>query len=232
MQYEDFNALHLRVLQPQGVERFGVDAILLADFAARNLHKGDRLLDLGTGNGIVALLLLARGIASASGVEIFPPAAEAARENARINSLALDVFQGDLRDSLPFPEKSFDLVTSNPPFFHAGVESPAAGRGFARSDRSCSFRDVSRTAVRYLKNGGRFFAVYRPERLTDALCAMREEGLEPKRLRLAAHNPEKQPFLILIEGKKGAKPGLVFEPLLTLDSAEMQDIFAARHYAM
>ena len=113
MRYEEFKALRLRVLQPEGVERFGIDAILLADFASRRLHKSDRLLDLGTGSGIVALLLLARGISYAAGVEIYPPAAEAARENARINSLPLEVFSGDLREELPFPEKSFDLAVAN-----------------------------------------------------------------------------------------------------------------------
>ena len=71
MRYEEFKALRLRVLQPEGVERFGIDAILLADFASRRLHKSDRLLDLGTGSGIVALLLLARGISYAAGVEIY-----------------------------------------------------------------------------------------------------------------------------------------------------------------
>ena len=231
MHYEDFIALGLRVLLPEGVERFGTDAILLADFASRRLHKGDRLLDLGTGSGIVALLLLARGISCASGVEIYPPAAEAARENARINSLPLEVFQGDLRNALPFPEKSFDLATANPPYFSAGADSPAPGRAFARSDRTCSFRDAARTAARYLKNGGRFYAVYRPERLADAMVAMRGEGLEPKRLRPVAHKAGKAPFLILIEGKKGARPGLIFDPLLTADSSEMQEIYAVRHFA-
>ena len=232
MRYEEFKALRLRVLQPEGVERFGIDAILLAVFASRRIHKSDRLLDLGTGSGIVALLLLARGISYAAGVEIYPPAAEAARENARINSLPLEVFSGDLREELPFPEKSFDLAVANPPFFPAGSESPLPGRTLARSDRTCSFRDVTRAASRRLKNGGRFYAVYRPERLTDALCAMREEGIEPKRLRPAAHDAGKAPFLILIEGKKGAKPGLIFDPLLTLDGDEMREICAVRHFAM
>lgn len=231
MHYEDFSSLGLRIMQPDSVERFGIDAILLADFASRKLHKRDRLLDLGTGSGIVALLILARGISHASGVELYPPAAETARENARINSLPLEVFQGDLREPLPFPEKSFDLVTANPPFFPAGAESPLPGRTLARSDRSCSFRDVTRAASRHLAAGGRFFAAWRPERLTDALSAMREDGLEPKRLRPVSHSKEKAPFLVLLEGKKGARPGLVFEPLLTADSPEMKEIYAVRRFA-
>ena len=231
MRTEEFASLHLTVLQPDGVERFGADAILLSDFASARLRARDRLLDLGTGNGIVALLLLARGISYAAGIEIYPPAAEAARENARINSLPLEVIEGDLREPLPFPPGSFDLVTVNPPYFPAGVESPLPGRKLARSDESCTFRDAARAASFALSGGGRFYAVYRPERLCDALFAMRAEGLEPKRLRPVAHDAGKAPFLTLLEGRKGARPGLTFEPLLTMDSPEMREIYSGRYSA-
>ena len=231
MHWEEFSFLGLRVCQPAGVERFGVDAILLSDFAARHLRRRDRVMDLCTGGGIVLLLLAARGCAYAAGVELYPPAAEAARENARINSLQAEIVTGDLRAPLPFPAGSFDLVTVNPPYFPAGRESPRPSRRLARSDQSCSFADAALTGARLLVPGGRFCAVYRPERLTDALVAMRSAGVEPKRLRFVSHDRTKPPFLFLIEGKKGARPGVIQEPLLTLDSPELSEIYAGRYHA-
>ena len=227
---EDLGVFGLRFIQPEGVEKFGTDSILLSDFAARRLRASTRVVDLCAGSGIIALLLAARRPEYTAAVELQPAAAEAARRNAALNSLSIDVICADINTS-PLPAGAFDLVTCNPPYFPENSrKSPDELRRQARFDDTCTFGDVARAAARLLKTGGIFTAVYRPERLVDALSAMREASLEPKALRFVAHNEKKAPFAVLLEGKKGAHPGLIIEPLLTMQSEEAAEIYKGRTY--
>lgn len=226
---EQLGVFGLRILQPDGVEKFGTDAILLADFAARLLRPSSRVTDLCTGSGIIALLLAARSPAYTAAVEIDPRAAAAAEKNASINNLSIEVVCADIRSN-PLPAGSMDLITCNPPYYtETSQVSPVITRRMARSDYSCSFSDAAKAASRLLRFGGTFCAVYRPERLTDAICAMRATSLEPKCLRLVAHDEAKPPFAVLLEGKKGAHPGLKIMPLLMMQSAEAAEIYAGRY---
>lgn len=219
-----------------GAFPLGMDAVVLADFAARRLSRGMALCDLGCGSGAVALLLLEKEpTASAVGVELDGAAALAARQNLSANGWEDrgSIIAGDLRDHRgSLARGAFSLAVSNPPYFPAGSGGVAAGaRGAARSETDCTLADLCAAAAWGLRPGGSFCLVHRPERLTDLLCALRSAGLEPKRARLVQHGPDFAPSLVLVEGRRGGKPGLDIEKPLILkdrdggDSAELRRIY-------
>lgn len=206
--------------------RFGTDAFLLEHFAA--VRGIDTVCDLCAGCGIVGLLMLRRECPprSVAAVEIAPGAVELMRQSAAASSLsAFTPVEGDLREiSALLPTHSFRLVTCNPPYFPegSGYLCPENSRRRARHEQreSCTVGEVCAAAAWLLQYGGRFCLCQRPERLTDVLLAMRQNGLEPKRLRWVQQRPEKAPWLFLAEGKAGAKPGLITEPPLIVENAD------------
>ena len=214
----------------------GTDSVLLSDFA-RGSGRIRRVADLGCGAGVLTVLLLQKFPASAAfGIEIQPGAAEACRENLALNGLSdrAEIRCGDLRERGDLPEAgSFDLVVSNPPYFASGsgYTAPEEHRAAARDERFCTLHDVCRAAAYLCRWGGSFAVVHRPERLSELLCAMTGCGLEPKRLRLVSPRADRAPSLVLVEGRRGGKPGLTIEPPLVLqdetgaDSAEIQRIY-------
>ena len=187
----------------KGVFPLGGDALALGEFAS--VKPGWRVCDLGTGS-VALLLLLARraeGLAL-TGVELDPLSARTARENLAANGLTGKIVTGDLR-TVPLPAGGFDLVISNPPYFPVG--SGKSG-GPARSEEFCSLAELCAAAGQLVKNGGRFALCHRPERLVDVLCALRSRGLEPKRLKLVSHSPDRPPALALVEAVRQGRPGL------------------------
>ena len=214
----------------------GTDSVLLADFA-RGSGKIRSVADLGCGAGVLTVLLLQKFPAStAFGIEIQPDAAEACRENLRLNALSerAEIRCGDLRERFDLSEAgSFDLVVSNPPYFAAGrgYSAPEEHRAAARDERFCTLGDVCRAAAWLCRWGGSFAVVHRPERLSELLCAMTASGVEPKRLRFVAPRAERAPSLVLVEGRRGGNPDLTIEPPLVLqddtgaDSKEIQRIY-------
>jgi tRNA1(Val) A37 N6-methylase TrmN6 len=155
-----------------------------------------------------------------TGVEIDETACCLAAENSAANGLeaCLDTVRADLRHRACLPEPgTFDLVISNPPYFPAGsgVPSPDASRRGAREER-CTPEELAAAAAALLRWGGRFSLVHRPERLADLICALRSAGVEPKRLRFAARAADAPPSLVLLEGRRGGRPGLTVEPPLPL----------------
>ena len=144
---------------------------------------------------------------SLTGIDIDPLSARIAQENLASNGLPGEILTGDLRRA-PLPAGGFDLVVSNPPYFPVG--SGKSG-GPARSEEFCSLEELCAAAGRLVKNGGRFSLCHRPERLTDVLCALRAHDLEPKRLKLSAHSPDRPPSLLLVEAVKQGRPGVVIE---------------------
>lgn len=181
----------------------GQDSMALAAFAT--LRKGWRVCDLGCGAGALMALLLARdGSLSLTGVELSTHAAFYARQNLPGHT----ILTGDLTDRRLLPAGgSFDLAVSNPPYFKAGSGGDG---GCARMEGTCTLEALCASAAFLLKNGGRFALVYRSERLTDLLCALRGAGLEPKRLKLLSA-PGKAPYAVLAEAVRGGKPGLQIE---------------------
>lgn len=186
-----------------GVFPLGGDALALGEFAT--VKPGWRVCDLGTGSGVLLLLLAGRAEGlSLTGVELDPLSAQAAGENLAANTLEGSILQGDLR-SVPLPAGGFDLVVSNPPYFPVGGGKSG---GPAREEKNCTLDELCAAAGRLVKNGGRFALCHRPERLADVLCALRGHGLEPKRMELAAHAPGHPPSLLLVEAVRRGRPGL------------------------
>ncbi|MBR6258609.1 MAG: methyltransferase [Oscillospiraceae bacterium] len=206
----------------KGAYPIGTDAVLLARFAGR-VNAG-RICDLGCGSGVIAALLLwERQSASAVGLELDPAAAETARKNAAENGLdgRFEIITGDIREHRALGMAgAFDLTVSNPPYYPAGSgkTSPVTSRALSRAEGECSLKDVCAAAAYFTRWGGSFCIVQKPERLSEVLCAMTEAGLEPKRLRLAEAKPGKAPSLVLVEARRGGKPGLVFEPAIILET--------------
>ncbi|MCI9157033.1 MAG: methyltransferase [Lawsonibacter sp.] len=189
-----------------GVFPLGGDALALGDFAA--VKPGWRVCDLGTGSGVLLLLLARRAEnLSLTGIDIDPLSAQTAQENLAANGLSGEIFCGDLRKN-PLPAGGFDLVVSNPPYFPVG--SGKSG-GPARSEEFCSLDELCAAASRLVKNGGRFSLCHRPERLVDVLCTLRANNLEPKRLKLVSHGPDHPPSLLLVEAVKQGRPELKVE---------------------
>ncbi len=194
---------------PEGVFSLGEDALYLGSFAS--LKPGWRVCDLGTGSGVL-LLLLARRCETLflTGVERDRLSAQTAEKNLRENGLSGEIFCEDFRTAA-LPAGKFDLVVSNPPYFAIG--SGKSGGSF-RSEEFCTLRELCTAAARLTKNGGRFALCHRPERLAELISCLCEVGLEPKRLQFCAHSPDHAPYLVLVESVRRGKPGLSVLPAL------------------
>lgn len=210
-----WNGIILR--QPSDQFRLGTDSVACAWFA--QFPHRSKVADLGCGSGAIALMLLASDPSlHLTGIELQEDAARTARENAAKNQLDFRVLSGDLRNvKTLLPPGSMDCAISNPPYFPVGSGKPAAGPlAQARSEETCSLSQLIQAAAWLLKYGGRFVLVHRPERLADLIWHLRENRLEPKRIRFVRHNAESPVNLVLLEARKGGKPGFSYEPDLIL----------------
>ena len=219
----------LRFVYDDTLFRPGTDSFLLSSLP--RLKPGLRVMDLGCGTGLLGVLLLQRQPQlHVTGVELQPDAAALGRRCAEENSICdrLSIRQGDLREvkSL-FPAGSFDLCVCNPPYYApaSGKTAQSAPLRTARSEVSCTLEEVCSAAAYLLRWGGSFCLVHKPERLADALCALRQTKIEPKRLRFVCKAPAAAPSLVLIEGRRGGNSGLMIEPPLLLDSPEVDTIY-------
>lgn len=198
---------------------FGTDALLLSEFAnGSGLPSNSRRigLDLGTGSGVIPLLMLASGGAKQiTGLELQERYASLAKENSEANGFSerFSSICGDIRNvrnDSRIESESFDFVTSNPPYLKSegcGKMNISESKRIARHEDSCNADELCAAAAYALKYGGLFYVVYRPERLCVILAALANHRLEPKRMVFAGTNPEK-PSLVLIEAKKGGSEGL------------------------
>ncbi len=217
---DDLQRGGLRVIQRADAFRFGTDAVLLADFAAPRRH--DRVCDLGTGTGIIPLLLYAReNTISADAVEIQPDMADMAARSMAMNGLneKIRVLSGDLRSIRTLlPHARYDLVTCNPPYGKAGgtLLNPDASKRLARHEESCAIEDVACAAAWLLQNGGRLCCVFPAARMIELSDAMRKYRMAPKRIRMVHSRVEKAAHLCLMEGMLDARPGLIIEPPLVI----------------
>lgn len=201
----------LKLYQYRDGLTFGTDALLLAAYV-----KGDpraKAVEFGGGTGIVSLLLAARRKAGTIlSVEAQPEYAALIEKNIALNGLSDRVFavEGDLREKDVPPGADFDLVVTNPPYLKigAGYENASQKKNEARREIRGGISDFCRAAGRKLKTGGRFVCVYLPERLPDLFSAMRESGIEAKRMTLVSADPSSLPSLVLVEGRRGGAPGL------------------------
>ena len=202
---------------------FGTDALLLASFSAPK--PTDAACDFGTGCGVIPFYWLRSGLARAFAAELQEDACEQLRRSIALNGLEerLTLLQGDLRDLKGrLPTNHFDLIAMNPPYTPAGKGVPSRKESdrIARHETNLTPRELFAAAAKHLKFGGRMCVCQRPDRLTEIFCAMREAGIEPKRLRFVAQREGKAPWLFLLEGKRGRNPGLTVEPELHMETPE------------
>lgn len=202
----------------------GTDAVMLADFARPS--RGSAVCDLCAGSGAVGLLLSARDPSlHITAVELRQEACAALERTLALNGIAdrVSVLNGDLRQIQSLlPAGSFSQLTCNPPYYPvgSGYAPKDEAQAIARTERCCTIDDVCAAAGWLLRSGGCLWMVYRPDRLTDLLCALRAHGLEPKRLRPVCPRPDAAPSLLLIQAIRGGKPGLCWSAPLLLSNAD------------
>ncbi len=209
-----------RIIQNPDWFCFGVDAVLLADFAAKTIKPKTRVLDMCTGNGIIPILLAEKTDAGLiEGVEVQPSVAEMAKRSIILNNIEekIKIVQGDLKDACEIYGKAqFDAVTCNPPYKenHGGLKNSTDVVTIARHEILCNLEDITASAEKVLKPGGKLYMIHRPERLADILCLMRQYKIEPKRLRFVHPSHSKTATMILVEGAKHGGAKLHLEPPL------------------
>ena len=218
----------------QGGFRLSTDSVLLACFAAKIPAR--RIMDLGCGAGVLTVLLSASHPDSeVRGIEIQEQSAEICRANMAENGYgAENIICGDMRryrEELRAGE--YDLVVSNPPYFPVGSggTAPDDARACARDERCCTLDDVCRAAAYLCRWGGSFAMVHRPERLSEIFCTLHGAGLEPKRLRMVQYAAGSAPNLVLVESRRGGRPGLAVEPplLLTENGKDSEEVIQIYH---
>ncbi len=215
---DDLQIRGYEIIQRPGEFCFGIDSVLLSSFAC--VKKGESALDLGTGTGVIPILMEAKNEGeSYTGLEILSESADMARRSVAHNGLEgkIKIVQGDIKEAARiFGAASFAVVTANPPYMSAqdGKKNENEARFIARHEVLCTLDDVLCQSARLLKQKGRFYMIHRPERLTDILAGMRGYGIEPKKMRLVYPYLNKEANLVLLEGMRGGKPGLVSQPPL------------------
>lgn len=198
---------------------FGMDAVLLSGFA--KAKKGERVLDLGTGTGIIPILMEAKTDAEDfTALEIQEESADMARRSVLYNHLEnrINIVTGDIKDaSKIFGASSFDVITTNPPYMigEHGISSASDAKAIARHEVLCDLDDILRESAKLLRPGGRFYMVHRPFRLAEIMSKMVAYKIEPKRMKLVYPYIDKEPNMVLIEGLRGGKSRLTVEkPLI------------------
>lgn len=216
---DDLQRNNYRIIQDPERFCFGMDAVLLSGFA--KAKEGDHVIDLGTGTGIIPILMEAKTKASnLVGLEIQPESADMAQRSVELNYLEkkIRIVTGDIREaSSIFGAATFDVVTSNPPYMteHHGITNEKSPKAIARHELLCTLEDVICQAAKLLRPGGSFYMVHRPFRLVDIMVLMREYHLEPKRMKLVYPYIDKDPNMVLIEGLRGGRPRMTVEkPLI------------------
>ncbi|WP_442852348.1 tRNA1(Val) (adenine(37)-N6)-methyltransferase [Butyrivibrio sp. XPD2006] len=212
-----------------------MDAVLLSGFASA--PEGGRVLDLGTGTGIIPILMAAKTpAAELIGLEIQEESADMAQRSVILNDLQskIKIVQGDIKEAGQlFDAASFDVVTSNPPYMIGGhgLKNPDGPKAIARHEVLCDLEDVIKAAARLLKSGGKFYMVHRPFRLAEITVLMHEYRIEPKRMQLVYPYVDKEPNMVLIEGARGGRSRLTVEkPLIIYEAPgkytpEIYDIY-------
>jgi len=194
---------------------FGMDAVLLSNFA--HIKKNEKVLDLGTGTGIIPILLESRTTdCHFTGLEIQPDSADMAERSVKYNHLEekISIVTGDIKDaSNIFGASSFDVITTNPPYMigEHGLKNDGDAKTIARHEVLCTLDDILVQSAKLLKPGGRFYMVHRPFRLAEILSKMVEYRIEPKRMQLVYPYVDKEPNMVLIEGYRGGKSRITVE---------------------
>ena len=206
---DDLQRNGYQIIQKKDGFCFGMDAVLLSGFAA--VKPGEKAIDLGTGTGIIPILLEAKYEGEHyTGLEIQDEVAEMAARSVALNHLEekVSIVKGDIKEaSRLFGAASFDVVTSNPPYMNDahGLKNPDLPKAIARHEVLCTLDDVAREAAKLLRPGGRFYLVHRPHRLIEIITALTKYKLEPKRMKMVHPFVDKEANMVLIEAVRGGK---------------------------
>lgn len=232
---DDLQRNGYKIIQNPAKFCFGMDAVLLTGFA--HARKTDRLLDLGTGTGIIPLLMEAKyHCSSLTGLEIQPESADMAARSVALNGLEdkIEIVTGDIKEADKyFASASFDCITCNPPYMigQHGLTNPDGPKAIARHELLCTFEDVAAQTAKLLKPGGHFFLVHRPFRLAEIIVTLTKHRLEPKRMQLVYPYADKEPNMVLLEAVRGGKPRMTVEkPLIVFERPgvympEIKDVY-------
>ena len=221
-QLDDLLLKDLKIIQKTGCFRYGTDAVALSNFAAKYIKKNDVVLDIGTGTGILPILLSAKTDAlKLIGLEIQKEMAELADKSVKLNqkngALAqnrIKIINGDIMDAKKlFNGRSFDAIVTNPPYKRkgAGILNESSRLNIARHEISCTLADIIEQSAYLLKNGGNFMMVNHTERLADAIEEMRKNKIEPKELQFIYSDITAKPILFLIHGVLFGGKNLIIE---------------------
>lgn len=217
---DDLQCKGYRLIQKPKGFCFGVDAVLLSDFA--RIKKNQRVLDLCTGSGVIPILLAAKTEGDHfSGLELQEEYADMAGRSVQMNGLEekINIICGDVKDIKKlFAPASFQVVTVNPPYMteHHGLTNLYEPKTIARHEVMVSLEDVVAAAGYVLPESGSFFMIHKPFRLAEIFKIMKKYHLEPKRMRLVHPSVEKEPTMVLIEGLKGGRERITVEPPLII----------------
>ena len=212
---DDLQRNGLKIIQKTDGFCFGMDAVLLSGFAT--VKPGEKVLDMGTGTGIIPLLLSAKTKGEHfTGLEIQDVIADMAARSVNLNHLEekIEIVNGDIKEaSRIFGAASFDVVTTNPPYMNDahGLKNPTEVKAISRHEVLCTLEDVVREGAKVLKSGGRMYMVHRPHRLIEIITAMKQYKLEPKRMKMVHPFLDKEANMVLIEAVKGGGSWLKME---------------------
>ncbi|MBR3198726.1 MAG: tRNA1(Val) (adenine(37)-N6)-methyltransferase [Bacilli bacterium] len=207
----------LKIIQDPEMFNFSLDSVLLPNFITINKNINN-ILDIGTGNGPIPLILSTKTKAHIIGIEIQKEVSEMAKESVKINNLErqITIINDDIK-KYEFEPESFDIITCNPPYFEVEKNSKFNKNDYktiARHEINLNLKDLLKIARKILKNGGTIGIVHRPERLLDIITTMRENNIEPKKIRFIYPKKDKEANILLIEGKKNGNKGLKILPPL------------------
>ena len=227
------------LIQNKDIFCFGMDAVLLSWFA--KVNKGEKVLDLGTGTGVIPILLEAKTKGKHfTGIEIQKDCADMAKRSVSYNKLdeKIHIINGDMKEAGKlFDAASFDVVTANPPYMIGshGIKNKKKPIAIAKHEILCTLTDVITAGAKSLKPGGRFYMVHRPFRLPEIFHVLGSKGLEPKRMQMVHPYIDKEPNMVLIEARRGGRPRMKVEkPLIVYKeknsySKELMEIYGYCH---
>ena len=210
---------NLKIIQDNEMFNFSLDSVLLPNFITINENVRN-ILDIGTGNAPIPLILSTKTNANIIGIEIQKEVSEIAKESVKMNNLSnrITIINEDAKKYIKTATSEyFDIITCNPPYFEVLETSKFNKNDYktiARHEVNLNLEDILKIARKLLKNGGTLGLVHRPERLIDILITMRKYNIEPKKIRLVYPNKNKEANILLIEGKKNGKKGLKILPPL------------------
>lgn len=205
-----------KIIQNSEMFKFGIDAVLLSHFAFNQIRNNEKIIDLGTGNGIIPLLLAKSRAKNITGLEIQEENVKISKKSIELNQLEekINIVQGDIKlVSENFSKHSFDSVLTNPPYMinNHGKQNPNDAKLIARHEVLCNLEDIISAADFLLKPNGKFFMIHKAFRLPEIFNSMINHKIEPKRMQMILPFTDKEANLVLIEGRKNGNPRLQIE---------------------